>query len=340
MKINNRRYIGNKSKLLDFIYEQIEATKSEDALRFFDVFAGTGVVASYFADKGYKVIVNDTLYSNKVAYEAYLGAGNISIGKIRKILQDFNQVDGSDLLENYFSQVYAHKYFSVNDAKKIGYIRDAIEEMKATLSDREYYYLITSLMYAADKIANTVGHFEHFLNREPIEKGVELKELQINENILPADIYNEDSNTLVKKIKCDIAYIDPPYNARQYINFYHVLENLARWNKPIEFEGASMKFKRNELKSGYCRKNKAKKLFEDLIDSLDANLIVVSYNNTYNAKSSSSNNTIMKEEIIDILSKKGTVSVKEIKYKSFNAGKTDFEGHREILYICEVNNEH
>ncbi|MBU4457771.1 MAG: DNA adenine methylase, partial [Candidatus Omnitrophica bacterium] len=40
--------------------------------------------------------------------------------------------------------------------------------------------------------------------------------------------------------KCDVAYIDPPYNARQYINFYHVLENLAKWEKPVEFEGKSI----------------------------------------------------------------------------------------------------
>ena len=98
-----------------------------------------------------------------------------------------------------------------------------------------------------------------------------------------------------------------------------------------------MKFKRDELKSGYCRRNTAKTLFEDLIDSLNSKLIVVSYNNTYDAKSSSSNNTLLPNEIIEILKKKGKVSKKEKKYKSFNTGKTDLKGHKEILYICEVN---
>ena len=65
-------------------------------------------------------------------------------------------------------------------------------------------------MYATDKIANTVGHFESYLNREPEEKGVELKLLDLNKDIIPADIYNEDANELVKKIESDIAYIDPP----------------------------------------------------------------------------------------------------------------------------------
>ena len=41
-------------------------------------------------------------------------------------------------------------------------------------------------------------------------------------------------------------------------------------------------------------------LFEDLINSLQTKLIVVSYNNTYDAKSSSSNNTLLPEEILAI----------------------------------------
>lgn len=337
MKINNRRYIGNKSKLLNFIYETVKNLGFGKSNVFFDVFAGTGVVASFFAEKGYKTILNDNLYSNAVAYEAFLGKGKLDQHKMSNLINKYNNINPVLLPVNYFSNIYAHKYFSVNDAKKIGYIRDDIEKNKQALTNREYCYLITSLMYATDKIANTVGHFESFLNKEPLDKGVKLENLDINTNIIPADIYNEDSNKLAKKIKSDIAYIDPPYNARQYVNFYHVLENLARWNKPTQLEGNSMKFKRNELKSGYCRKNTAKLLFEDLINSLKTKLIVVSYSNTYDAKSTSSNNTLLPDEIISILRKKGNVIVEERKYKTFNAGKTNLNGHKELLYICEVN---
>lgn len=339
MKINNRRYIGNKSKLLNFIYSSITELGYDKTNSFFDVFAGTGVVANFFAEKGFQTILNDNLYSNKIIYEAFLGEGKIDKEKMHNIITNFNGLKYENISDNYFSDTYSNKYFSYNDSKKIGYVRDFIEENKNNLTYREYCYLITSLMYATDKIANTVGHFESFLNKKPIDKNIELKELEINNKILPAIIYNEDSNQLAKNINCDIAYVDPPYNARQYVNFYHVLENLARWNKPTEFEGNSMKFKRNELKSGYCRRNTARFLFEELINSLKCKLIVVSYNNTYNAKSTSSNNTILPEEILEVLKKKGIVSIKEQNYKSFNAGKTDFNGHKEILYICEVNNE-
>jgi adenine-specific DNA-methyltransferase len=146
-----------------------------------------------------------------------------------------------------------------------------------------------------------------------------------------------DANELMKKVTADVVYIDPPYNARQYVNFYHVLENLARWEKPTELEGNSMKFKRNHLKSDYS-KSKAPIVFEELINVIDSKLIVVSYNNTYNARSGASNNKISEKQLIDILEAKGKVTRYEIKYKAFNAGKTDFNNHKEYLYICEVNN--
>lgn len=335
MKINSRRYIGCKTKLLDFIYNSVVQYGYTNDSIFADIFAGTGVVAHRFACEGYKTILNDTLFSNYIVYQAVFGNGTIRKEYLTEIIDRINLIDAKELEDNYFSQIYGGKYFSNNDAKKIGYIRDYIEELKEELSEREYYCLIASLLYATDRIANTVGHFESFLKSEPVDKEWKLSLLDTLPYTNESTIFNEDANKLVRKIKADIVYIDPPYNARQYVNFYHVLENLARWNKPTEFEGNSMKFKRDELKSDYCR-NKAPLLFADLIENLDCELIVVSYNNTYTAGSISSVNTISGEQIIDILSKKGRVEVKEVAYKAFNSGKTELKGHKELLYICEV----
>lgn len=335
MKINNRRYIGCKTKLLDFIEEAIDEYSFEKGSCFADIFAGTGVVAELFASKGYKTIVNDTLYSNVVIYKALLGEGNLREELLRNELNLLNNVNPVELDDNYFSMVYGNKYFSINDSKKIGYVRDYIESNKSKYSEREYNYLIACLIYSCDKIANTVGHFESYLKKDPVDKGVTLNMFEVKQYDFHSDIYNMDANELVKMISSDIVYIDPPYNARQYVNFYHVLENLARWNKPTDFEGKSMKFKRNELKSGYCR-NTAPRLFEDLINNLKCKLIVVSYNNTYKAGSVSSVNTISSEEIKCILSKRGNVSIREIDYKAFNSGKTELSNHKEYLYICEV----
>lgn len=335
MKINNRRYIGCKTKLLDFIYNSVVELGYDSSNTFADIFAGTGVVGYKFAKEGYKVILNDILYSNIVAYHAWLGKGRIRYKFLSSEIKKINAFSELALPDNYFSNTYGNKYFSVEDAKLIGYIRDYIEFNKNNYTEREYYYLITSLLYCTDKIANTVGHFESFLARTPETKGVKLSSLQ-TDKLHPAEIHNKDANELSKQINADIVYIDPPYNARQYVNFYHVLENLARWDKPTDFEGNSMKFKRNSLKSDYCR-SKAPVLFQDLINNLHCKLIVVSYNNTYKAGSVSSVNTISSEQLTDILTKKGKVTIKSVDYKCFNAGKSKLSGHKELLYICEVN---
>src|SRR3989344_1195029 len=311
--IGNRRYTGSKKALLNDIYESITPLYKNKGV-FADLFAGTGAVSAFMLTKGFNVIVNDNLRSNYVAYQAWLGKGNFNFKKLEKIVSEFNSLNGKKLNRNYFSNIYGAKYFSVTDAKKIGYLRD----------EREKNILLASLMYTTDKIANTVGHFEHFLSKDPIDKGVILRLPKIEKFTGYASIYNTDANKLVRKITCDVAYIDPPYNTRQYVNFYHVLENLIKWEKPTEFEGTSMKFKRNHLKSDYS-KSKAPVVFKDLIDNLKAKLIVVSYNNTYFAKSSASNNKITEAQLLETLSARGKVTVKELAHKFFNSGKTDFK---------------
>jgi len=330
--IGNRRYTGSKNTLLNDIYESI-APYCKNKIIFADLFAGTGTVSSFMLGKGMDVIVNDTLRSNYIAYQAWFGDGHFSMEKLEKLVSEFNLIDGNALEHNYFSNIYGNKYFSISDAKKIGYLRDTISNIR--LTERERNILLASLMYTADKIANTVGHFEHFLSEPPTDKGVILRLPKLEKFVGSATIHNIDANRLVRNIICDIAYVDPPYNARQYVNFYHVLENLVRWEKPTEFQGTSMKFKRDNLKSDYS-KAKAPKVFKDLIDNLQAKLIVVSYNNTYFAKSSASNNKITPSQLLETLSAKGEVIIKEIKHKSFNSGKTNFQDHKEILYTCET----
>ena len=88
MKINNRRYIGNKFKLLEFIYDSIAVFGCDNKSIFFDIFAGTGVVANYFAEKGYKTILNDNLYSNFVVYNAFLGAEALDEKKLETIIKN------------------------------------------------------------------------------------------------------------------------------------------------------------------------------------------------------------------------------------------------------------
>ena len=329
--IGNRRYIGGKSLLLKAISESIP--KHINRGTFCDMFAGTGVVgASAFSDFD-SVIFNDLLFSNEVIYKGFYGKGSFSQSKLEAFRNDMSIRASRSIRHNYFSKNFSGKYFSETAAKAIGMIRENIEENSYGFNQRETNIALASLIYSSDRIANTVGHYEAF------RKGIyDFKDFEFR-LIAPARnsrsyIFRKDANKLAREISSDVVYIDPPYNSRQYSRFYHVLETLTKWDKPV-LEGVALKPPTENI-SEYC-KVKAVDAFEDLIVNLDAKLIIVSYNNTYNSKSSSSRNKISLEEIKLILKNKGKTKIKRIPHKHFSAGNTDFDNHLEYLFVTEVS---
>jgi adenine-specific DNA-methyltransferase len=328
--INNRRYLGNKYKLLPFI-TSVVADNCEGINSVADIFAGTGAVASAFTDK--KLITNDNLYSNYICHLAWFSPQPYSQERIEHIIAFYNRLDV--MSDNYMSDNFADTFFSIADCRKIGFIREDIEKRFALceINERERALLITSLLYAADKIANTCGHYDAFRQGVEFEKHLELSVPLPSDNLdLQNACYNEDTNELVKRITADLVYIDPPYNSRQYCDAYHLLENIARWEKP-KVTGVARKMDRTNLKSDYST-NKAAKAFYDLIKSINARYILLSYNNMAQKGNDRSNAKISDADIMRALSVKGKVKVFTQDYKPFSAGKTDIDEHEERLFLC------
>jgi len=333
IQLHNRRYIGNKHKLIEWIFSIINKECSGNS--FADVFAGTGVVSAVATKHFKKILLNDFLHSNYIIYRAFFGKEAWDKNKIDNIIKSYNNIYGGDLEDNYFSKNFGGKFFSNNSAKIIGFIRENIEENKNNLTEREYFMLIASLLYTADKIANTVGHFDAYFKKDFVNDSFFMKPID------PIDtqeisIFQEDTNVLAKKIKADVVYIDPPYNSRQYSRFYHVLETLTKWDKP-KLYGVALKPDPENM-SDYCRAN-AKEKFAELVRDIDAQFLVVSYNNTYDSKSNSSKNKITLQEIEKILQAKGKTKVFEKNYKHFNAGNTNFNNHKEYLFVTKNQHE-
>lgn len=330
--LHNRRYLGNKTKLTSWIFEKIMSETKGKCTSFFDVFAGTGAVSKVAFQYFDKVVVNDFLYANHTIFHAFFSKGRFSEKRIVNLLNFYNSLDNNSLASNYFSEQFGNKFFDLQNAKRIGFIREDLEKRKDELSPKEFAIVLTSLIYGMDKIANTVGHYDAY-----IKKPIKPRELHLNlpraKSLKTAKIFRENANDLVKKIKTDVAYIDPPYNSRQYNRFYHIYENLVQWKKPKLF-GVAMKPKA-ENSSVYCTV-KARDAFENLIDNLDTKHIFVSYNNTYKSKSGSSRNKIQLEEIREILERRGQVTVYEKGHRYFSTGKTEFEGHKEVLFAMNV----
>lgn len=328
--INNRRYLGNKYKLLPFIKRVVQEQKLEFS-SLADIFAGTGAVSSAFTDK--QIITNDLMYSNYICNFAWFGAEKYDAEKIVEYVVRYNAE--SKFHENYMTENFADTYFSADDCARIGFIREDIEISfnNGDLNNRERALLITSLLYAMDKIAKTCGHYDAYRKGAEFDSSLELyvplAEQNNNEN---NQCYNMDANELVKSLYADLVYIDPPYNSRQYCDAYHLLENVARWQKP-EVHGVAKKMDRSELKSRYCTQS-ATEAFEQLIADIKAKYILLSYNNMAEKGNNRSNAKISDDDIMRILKNKGTVSVFSEGYKAFTTGKSDIADNAERLFLC------
>ncbi|EOC7418008.1 DNA adenine methylase [Campylobacter upsaliensis] len=221
----------------------------------------------------------------------------------------------------------------------IGYIRDELDKLfkQKMLSQKEFHILLSSLLYSVDRVANTVGHYDAY------RKNTALQDRFCYELISPlkfkksVEIYKEDSNVLAQNLvkqkrHIDIAFIDPPYNSRQYSRFYHLLENLAQNKKP-ELYGVALKPKPENL-SKYC-KVEAKETFKDLIESLAkmCKVLVVTYNNTYGANARS-NARLSDRDIMDILESRSKTQMFEYDFKPFTSGKGKLINHKERIFIC------
>jgi len=346
------RYIGSKERLLDFIYS-VALYHNIDSGIFFDIFSGTGVVGRHFKKKGFNVISNDNLFFSYVLQYVYIQMndypefkglsinGDSNIERCANVIDYLNNLQGKKdfVFENYSPGGSSQRmYFTEENAKKIDAIRCQIENWKINgfIDVSEYYFLICSLVEAVPFVSNIAGVYGAYLKCWDPRA---FKKIELN---MPGVIisgkcsvsFNEDANKLAKEIFCDLLYIDPPYNERQYITNYHVLETIARWDYPDVYGKTGLR-PYDGQKSDYCYKQKAGAALEDLILSVSAEHIIMSYN---------SEGIISREQIVAILEKKGKVYSHEQDYRRYRSDvdsdkrnyKVKNDQVKELIFYCRV----
>lgn len=139
-------------------------------------------------------------------------------------------------------------------------------------------------------------------------------------------VFNEDSNTLIKKIKGDILYLDPPYNAREYGANYHLLNSIALYDDFIPQGKTGL---RAYKKSNWCKKAKVYNELESLIKNANFNFIFLSYNDE---------GLLSLEQIKEIFNKYGKYSFKTKIHQRFKADSKRIQKQDktiEYLHILE-----
>ncbi len=92
---------------------------------FFDVFSGTGSVASAFIDK--KIVVCDLMKSNYYTALCWFSPENINREKLIALIEEYNSFNAT-FEDNYMSQNFSETYFNKQTCQKIGFVRDDIEK--------------------------------------------------------------------------------------------------------------------------------------------------------------------------------------------------------------------
>nr|WP_315101646.1 DNA adenine methylase [uncultured Catonella sp.] len=331
-------YIGSKYSLLNFIdygITKISNYKNGKNCVFADLFAGTGTVGKHYKAKGFEVISNDIQYYSYVLNKHYIE--NIPPLK-NDLLEKLNSLEpiSGFIFNNYCKgSGSGRNYFTNENGRKCDAIRTYLEILhtSAKIADNEYFYYLASLINSIDKYANTASVYGAFLKhiKKSAAKMFELALLPVISG-KPGKVYNEDVNILIKKIKGDILYLDPPYNTRQYSANYHILETIAKYDNP-KLSGLTGLRDYSTQKSKFCSKYTACETFNDLIKNADFKYIFLSYNNE---------GLMPLNTIKEIMSGYGKYSVFTKEYKRFKADKDEnrkIAGNEVTEYLhCLVKN--
>lgn len=351
------RYIGNKENIIEKIY-QILLSNGIKGESFFDFFSGTANVAKFFKSKQYKVFSNDIMYMSYCLQKAYIE--NNEEPQFDKLLEHINYTCSGTLFATPLETVVEYlntippikgfiyknytpggtqdlamprMYFSSENGQIIDAIRTQIElwQDKELISEDEYYILLACLIESVSFYANVAGVYAAYQKKwDPrAVKRLVLRPIKLLGNSKRNVVSNVDGMSLINEIDVDILYLDPPYNERQYLPNYHLIETIARYDNP-QIHGATGMRDYNGQKSSFCNARTALADLETIASTAKFKWLVMSYN---------SEGIMPQDDILSMLSKYGKTKLEQFEYarfKSNNNGeaktkKTVFEQ----LYILE-----
>jgi adenine-specific DNA-methyltransferase len=332
-----RKYIGSKRQLRDWIADRICGLAGTPR-SFLDGFFGTGAISCAMAQRGAgRIIAVDALRSNCVILRGFLSTSD----RVGGLIETLNELPGR---RGYISDNYAGTYFTEENCRRMDATRQRIEQWRrlGEITAGEHDILLAGFLLAADRIANTIGQYDAFLKNidaESMVNGKHMVDDRVKSPFLikPVDplprssieVVEADMILYARDLNVDVAYFDPPYNQRQYCDNYHVLENLARWERPPLF-GKTRKFDRTGLRSPFSSTSQAPDALRTLMSVIQARHVFLSY---------SSEGILSESEIMKILSERGSTEVMHMPYPVFGNGAGVSSRRSVIEYLFHMQPE-
>lgn len=351
-------YIGNKRSLLGFIGDAVAIVKKKlkkEKLDVVDIFSGSGIVSRYMKQHSSKIIANDLEDYSYVLNKCYLSNKNeIDMDELISWYNYLKENLDGELNDGIISEMYAPKdinnikfgercFYTTRNAKYIDTARQLIENVP----ERYRIYFLAPLLTEASVKNNTSGVFKGFYKNSKtgigqfggndenalsrIKRDIDLPFPVFSNYNCDVEVYKEDANKLVKKLDLvDLIYMDPPYNQHPYGSNYFMLNLIDKYEIPKEISKVSG-IPKDWNRSKFNQSREALKTFENLCKNAKAKYLLISFNNE---------GFIKKEEMINMLSKIGKVTIMEKKYNTFRGSRNlnNRDIHvKEFLYLVEVD---
>jgi len=352
-KTEGIKYAGSKLKLLPYIFEMVTSLKDIDTV--LDGFSGSTRVSQAFAQLGYSTTSNDIAVWSEVFATCYLISSQSS-ALYQELIDHLNSLKG---VEGWYTKNYGgsendiKKPFQVKNASKLDAIRDEIDNLNLSWPDK--CVMLTSLIYALDKVDSTLGHYAAYLSAWSPRSFNELKmklPLRIpnnnNNRVFKDDIFNT-----VAKNRFDLTYFDPPYGSNnekmppsrvRYASYYHLWTTVIQHDKPALFGKANRREDTRDVVSGSVFEEYRKSEKGDFLAMNALRRLIEETNTRYLLLSYSSGGRATKQQLLDIISDSGTLlDVKLIDYKknvmsSMRTTKewiNNDEKHHEYLFLMK-----
>jgi len=334
------RYIGNKTRLLPFILRTLDK-EGIDAGVVHDAFAGTASVGRALKEKGWQVHGSDLLMSSYVFQRAYVVADSAdpAVDEMARALSRISPCEG--FISRHFSPAgdatsAGRMYFTPENAGRIDAARGELESWRRSgaVSEDAYYLLLAGIIEGADRVANTAGVYASYMKRwQPNARRAFAVSVETTVRGRPAAAYLMDATEAAKSIgEVDLIYIDPPYNSRQYVAYYHIPEILARgWSgdEPA-IRGKVGLLAGNEGRSQWSHGRRVQKLFTGLLSASGARHALISFNSEGHLEPEKLE-SLLRKAAVD-----GEVSHLTQRYRRYRAD-SDHEGRQ---YHADSAHEH
>lgn len=311
-------YLGNKTRLLDFIVAPIAQTGVRSVA---DLFCGTATVSQALSYRGIKVVANDHMsLCATLAEAALLAPARPAFRGLEPIMDMGDERSGyeravatlneTNPTPGYFHRTYSpasaktgpkRMYLTEANAAKVDAIRDRIEQWTPLLTRGERALLLRDLVAAVSKISNTAGTYGCYLKRwkqralEPLE--LESRPCIRGRRPTGHEVHCDEAATVLASANVEALYLDPPYTKRQYAAYYHLLETLVRGDTPA-VTGSTGLPRWQDRSSDFCYRRRAPQALAGLIAAAKAPHVFLSYSDA---------GQIPHEQVLAILRTRGTV---------------------------------